>query len=135
MERFRTRTECLTCNKPLTGRKDKKFCDAHCRAEYHHRHKTYGELYIASSQSMTRHNRRILKTLCPKGKATVRKEILDSMGYDYRYFSGLYKSKSNLYYLVYDFAFSPIFERNIEKALIVQRQDFMDKLTLAIWKR
>lgn len=135
MELLRTNLECLNCKKQLSGRRDKKFCDSQCRAEYHNKNKSFGELYISSSQSITRHNRRILKTLCPEGKATVRKEILDKMGFDYRYFSGLYKSKSNLYYLVYDYAFSPIFERDIEKALIVQRQDYMDTLTLDVWKR
>ncbi|MEM9895310.1 MAG: hypothetical protein AAF789_02975 [Bacteroidota bacterium] len=136
MELLRTFLECLNCGKQLTGRRDKKFCDTQCRADYHNRNKSYGELYISSSQSVTRHNRRILKTLCPEGKATVRKEVLDRMGYDYRFFSGLYKAKSSgLYYLVYDYAFSPIFERDIKKVLIVQRQDYMDKLTLNIWKR
>ncbi|MFK7952840.1 MAG: hypothetical protein AB8B73_08330, partial [Ekhidna sp.] len=73
--------------------------------------------------------------LSPEGKATVRKEVLDQMGFDYRYFSGLFKTKSNLYYLIYDYAFSPIFENGVEKALIVQRQDYMDRLSLEIWKK
>ncbi|MFK7953547.1 MAG: hypothetical protein AB8B73_11925 [Ekhidna sp.] len=135
MELLRTRQECMNCNKPLSGRRDKKYCDSQCKAEYHNKNKTYGELYISSSQSITRHNRRILKTLSPEGKATVRKEVLDQMGFDYRYFSGLFKTKSNLYYLVYDYAFSPIFENGVEKALIVQRQDYMDRLSLEIWKK
>lgn len=135
MELLRTTLECLNCKKKLTGRRDKKFCDGQCRAEYHNKNKSYGELYISSTQSITRHNRRILKTLCPEGKATVRKEILDAMGYDFRVFSGLFKTKTNLYYLVYDYAFSPVFEKGIEKALIVQRQDYMDRMSLEIWKK
>ena len=126
---------CLKCGKPLVGRADKKFCDAYCRNSYNNQHKALDEQYIQFVNVRIRKNRRILKNLCPEGKATVRKEILDKMGYDYRYFSGLHKTKSNLYYLVYDYAFSPIFERNIEKAMIVQRQDYMDKLTLEVWKK
>lgn len=135
MEQSRKHVECLNCKKKLVGRRDKKFCDPHCKAEYHNYNRPHNELHISSSQSITRHNRKILKILCPEGKATVRKEILDKMGYDYRYFSGLYKTSSNLYYLAYDYAFAPIFERGTEKALIVQRQDYMDELTLEIWKR
>ena len=135
MEVRRTTKECLNCGSKLTGRRDKKFCDAQCKAEFHNKNRSYGELYISSSQSITRHNRRILKTLCPEGKATVRKEVLDIMGYDFRYFSGLYKTSANLYYLAYDYAFAPIYEKGVEKALIVQRQDYMDQLTLAIWKK
>lgn len=135
MEIKETDRHCLTCGRKLTGRKDKKYCDDQCRAEYHNRNQSIGELYIQSTQRITRHNRKILKNLCPQGKATVRKEVLDQMGYDYRYFSGLFKTKGNLYYLVYDYAFSPIFEKGVEKALIVQRQDYMDRLTLTIWKK
>lgn len=136
MEPLRFTSQCLNCGKKLTGRRDKKYCDNQCKAEYHNQNKTYGELYISSAQSITRHNRRILKTLCPEGKATVRKEVLDNMDYDFKHFSGLYKSpKGLLYYLVYDYAFAPIFEKEVEKALIVQRQDFMDQLTYNIWKK
>lgn len=135
MELLRTNKECLNCHKKLTGRRDKKFCDAQCKAEYHNKNRSHSELYISSAQSITRHNRRVLKILCPEGKATVRKEVMDKMGYDYRYFSGLYKTSANLYYLAYDYAFAPIYERGIEKALIVQRQDYMDQLTIEIWKK
>ena len=136
MEHFVKTQECLNCHSRLTGRRDKKFCDAQCKAEYHNKNKSDGELYISSVQSITRHNRRILKTLSPEGKATVRKEVLDSMGYDYRCFSGLFKSPSKLlYYLVYDYAFAPVFEKGVEKALIVQRQDYMDQLSFNVWKK
>ncbi len=135
MELQRTHPVCLNCQKKLTGRRDKKFCDNQCKAEYHNRNKTIGELYISDTQSKTRHNRRILRTLSPEGKSTVRKEVLDQMGYDYRYFSGIFKTKTNLYYLVYDYAFSPIFEKGVEKALIVQRQDYMDKLGFELWRK
>lgn len=135
MELLRTQQECMNCHKPLSGRRDKKYCDNQCKAEYHNKHKTLGELYISSSQSKTRHNRRILKTLSPEGKATVRKEVLDQMGYDYRYFSGLFKTKTSLYYLVYDYAFSPVYDKGVEKALIVQRQDYMDQMSFKLWKK
>lgn len=127
--------KCLKCSNTLVGRADKKFCDAYCRNSYNNQHKALDEQYIQYANARIRRNRRILKSLCPEGKATVRKEILDKMGYDFRYFSGLFKARINLYFLVYDFAFSPIHERGIEKALIVQRQDYMDKLTFDIWKK
>ncbi|MEM8893783.1 MAG: hypothetical protein AAGC88_04335 [Bacteroidota bacterium] len=128
--------KCLECNKPLHGRLDKKFCDAYCRNTYNNRHKSKVEYDIIQVNSTIRKNRRILATLCPQGKATVRKEVLDIMGYDFKHFSGLYKSPNGLlYYLVYDYAFSPVFEKNIEKALIVQRQDYMDEISFKVWKK
>ena len=86
-------------------------------------------------QRITRQNRKILKTLCPEGKSTVRKEVLDNMGYDFNHFSGVFRSRKAVYYLVYDYAFSPIWERDIKKVLIVSRQDYMDKLSFEIWKK
>lgn len=133
MDNLAPRT-CLQCSKTLTGRSDKKFCDAYCRNVYNNQHKASDEQYILLVNSRIRRNRRILKGLSPEGKATVRKEVLDQMGYDYNYFSGLFKTKASLYYLVYDYAFSPLFENGVEKALIVQRQKYMDRLTLDIWK-
>ena len=102
--------KCLKCGKALSGRSDKKFCDAYCRNAYNNQHKAIDEQFINLVNSSIRRNRRILKSLSPEGKATVRKEVLDQMGYDFRYFSGLFKTQSNLYYLVYDYAFSPIME-------------------------
>ncbi|MEP1095133.1 MAG: hypothetical protein ABJG78_08485 [Cyclobacteriaceae bacterium] len=127
--------QCQACGKELIGRIDKKFCDTQCRADFHNQNRSYGELYISGIQRIIRHNRKILKTLCPEGKATLRKDVLDQMGYDYRHFSGLFKTSESLYYLVYDYAFSPIWERGIKKVLIVSRQDYMDKLSFEIWKK
>ena len=134
MESLHTR-KCLACEESITGRIDKKFCDAQCRATYNNQKKLTHERAILNANRILRRNRTILKTLSPEGKATVRKEVLDTMGYDFRYFSGIFKSKSNVYYLVYDYAFSPIIDNNgVEKALIVQRQDYMDKLSFDIWR-
>lgn len=126
---------CLECGKELKGRIGKKYCDVGCKSAFHNRNKTHGEIAISQTNRIVRHNRSILKTLSPQGKATVRKDVLEQMGYDFRYFSGIYKTSSNIYYVVYDYAFAPIFEKEIEKALIVQKQDFMDELTLQIWKK
>lgn len=127
---------CLECGKELKGRLGKKYCDHACKSAYHNRHKNFGEVTIHHTNRIMRHNRMILKTLSPEGKATVRKEVLDQMGYDFRYFSSIYKTgDSRLYYMVYDYAFSPIFEKDVEKALIVQRQDYMDRLSLEIWRK
>lgn len=127
--------QCQACGRELIGRIDKKFCDTQCRADFHNQNRSYGELYISGVQRIIRQNRKILKTLCPEGKATLRKEVLDQMGYDFRHFSGIYKTSHNVYYLVYDYAFSPIWERDRKKVLVVSRQDYMDSLSFEIWKK
>lgn len=131
---------CLQCDKPITGRIDKKFCDDQCRNSYNNQNKRADEKLIQEVNRLIRRNRRILKSLCPIGKATVRKDVLDALGYDYRYFSNIYKSSQNqVYYINYDYAFSPIKQEDrktgemVHKAVIVQKQDYFDKLSLKLW--
>lgn len=127
---------CLKCGKPLTGRADKKFCDAYCRNAFNNQQKSSDEHYMQSVNSKIRKNRRILKNLSPEGKATVRKEVLDQLGYNYLYFSSIFRSsKGHVYYLVYDYGFSPIHESGVEKALIIQKQDYMEKPSFDIWRK
>lgn len=126
---------CQECGKQLVGRVDKKFCDSDCRAAYHNRNKSMGEETMRQYNSILRHNRRILRTLCPQGKSTVRREVLEQMGYRFGFYTNTYQSsKGGTYYLCYDYGFTPIHEGNIQKALIIQRQDYMDSVSTDVWK-
>ena len=128
-------SHCLECGKKLVGRAGKKYCDAACKSAYHNRNKSMGEESIRFTNRMLRHNRAILKTLCPQGKATIRKEVMDQMGYDYRFFSSVYRTEQASYYMVYEYGFAPTYERGVEKALIIQRQGYMDTLGFNIWRK
>ena len=132
MESFSAKN-CLECGKPLKGRKDKKFCDPDCKAMYHNRNKTLGEEMISHFNSVLRHNRRILKTLCPEGKSTVRREILEQMGYKFKHFTDVFRTSSGVYYLCYDYGWMPIKEGSKEKAVIVQRQEYFDQSSFDPW--
>ncbi len=118
---------CKECGKPLQGRLDKKFCDTYCRNTYNNKIKRRNEEYIQQINSALRKNRKILKTLSPVGKSTVRKEVMEAMGYDFSLFSSLYQApKGALYYLCYDYGFSPIVDpRGIPKAVIISKQKYM----------
>lgn len=132
--------KCMQCGRPVSGRLDKKFCDDQCRNGYNNQNKRDDQRYIQEVNRIIRKNRRILKSLCPIGKAVVRKEVLDALGYNYRYFSGIYKAKPKIYYyLCYDYAFLPTQEtdretgKTIKKALIVQKQDYFDRQIPQLW--
>lgn len=119
---------CSTCGTTLTGRIDRKFCSDQCRATYNNRQKQKHEKTILDTNRVLRKNRRILKTLCPEGKSTVRKQVLDDMGFDFRYMTNLYQSgKGGIYFLCYDYGYTHINEGLKEKVVIVQRQAYMDK--------
>lgn len=117
--------KCLSCGNKLQGRSDKKFCDSYCRNSYNNQNKQDDEKYIQSVNKIIRRNRRILKTLCPEGKAIVRKSLLDKLGYKYGVFSGIYATKTNTYYLCYEYGFAISYEKSIPKVIIIQQQEYM----------
>lgn len=124
---------CLQCEKPLSGRTDKKFCDAYCRNSHNNRSKRAEEECIHTLNSQLRRNRRILKTLCPTGKATVRKAVLTEMGFDFGLFTSIFPSGGNVYYFSHEYGYTPLTKHSltdhtlIRKVLIIQRQAFMAK--------
>ena len=125
---------CLSCNSKLIGRSDKKFCDAQCRSTYHNQNKPVHEMLIQQTNSILRKNRGILAHYCPQGKATVRKEVLEKSGYQFEYFTNIFHISNGIYYFCYEYGFRPIFERSIPKLLIVQRQEYMNKIPTDPWK-
>lgn len=125
---------CQHCGEALHGRWDKRFCDDQCRNAWHNRHKRSLEKNIQLANRIMRRNRKILYTLCPTGKATVRKEILDKLKFDFRYFTTIYPTPSGTYYFSYDYGFMPVLERGtVEKVVIVQWQDYMTKKPFDPW--
>ena len=122
---------CLTCGQPLKGRIDRKFCSDQCRANFNNRNKRPYEEAIKRLNSQLRKNRTILRTLCPTGKATVRKEVLTDMGFSFRHFTSLHGKHPKTYFLCYDYAYMPIMEQSVSegrpvpKVLIIQQQDHM----------
>lgn len=117
---------CPICHETFSGRADKKYCSDQCRALANNDKKIKNQHALIQTNQALRKNRTILKTLCPHGKATVRKEVLLAMGFQFDFFTSIFVTNTKqVYYLCYDFAYSPIVEREIEKALIVTRQEYM----------
>lgn len=125
---------CLSCNSKLMGRSDKKFCDAQCRSSYHNRNKPVHEMLIQQTNSILRKNRGILAHYCPQGKATVRKEIIEGSGYQFDHFTHIVQFKNGTYYFCYEYGYRPVFEKNIPKLLIVQRQEYVNHIDTDPWK-
>lgn len=125
---------CLNCTSKLVGRSDKKFCDAQCRSTYHNQNKPVHEMLIQQINSILRRNRGILAHFCPQGKATVRKESIEGFGYQFDHFTHVFYVNSGIYYFCYEYGFRPIFEKNIPKLLIVQKQEYMNNIVTDPWK-
>lgn len=109
----------------MIGRSDKKFCSDQCRYIYNNKLKTDKEKIILEINSRLRKNRTILKKYSPVGKTTVRKEVLVSEKFDFRYYTHTYITRTaTTYYFCYEYGYTYLPE---DKILIVNWQPYMDK--------
>ncbi len=114
---------CLTCDKPLRGRTDKKFCDDHCRNSYNNQLKAITNNQVRNINNALKKNRRILEELLPvpekMGKAN--KEKLLQKGFVFKYVTHLYTNKrGSIYYFCYDYGYLPL---ENDWYLIVKRKE------------
>jgi len=116
-----TRT-CTHCGKSIHGRIDKKYCSGECRFEAYKIRKNLNMQSINIVNDILMKNREILKTLCASGNIVVERRTLLALGFDPSNFTSIFITVSRkIYYLCYDFAFSPTMEKGTHKALVVTR--------------
>ncbi|PKP31274.1 MAG: hypothetical protein CVT99_10285 [Bacteroidetes bacterium HGW-Bacteroidetes-16] len=100
---------CLECGTRLLGRIDKKFCNDQCRNAYHNRENRDDDSFIRNINSILRKNRNILKELTPDGKSKVKKHQMEQHGYNFKYFTHVYKTKEKrVYYFCYEHGYLPL---------------------------
>jgi hypothetical protein len=97
---------CLTCSLPLAGRTDKKFCDDSCRSSYHAKFSTAESTWVKTINQTLKRNRKILQALNPNGKAKVNRKELTAKGFDFQYFTSIYKTEKNAcYFFCYEMGY------------------------------
>ena len=115
---------CLECEKSLIGRIDKKFCNDMCRNSYNNNLNKAANEYVRKVNVILRKNRRILSSLMSgsdKGKAT--KEQLLLNGFNFYYYTNIYKTKQgNKYYFNYELGY---LELEDEKFALVKKQEYV----------
>ena len=89
---------CQECQAPLRGRADKKFCSDSCRNSYHNQLNSDASSLMRNVNNTLRKNRRILAGLNPNGKARVNRETLARKGFNFSYFTNIYRTKSGTTY-------------------------------------
>ncbi len=110
---FPQQPNCLSCNKPLKGRADKKFCDDYCRNAYNNQLKAKeGQaFYIRTINRTLLKNRKILGSLLPETEETAKttKERLSQLGFSFTYITHFYTTRTGrLYYYCYDYGYLPL---------------------------
>ena len=110
LQRKETKT-CLSCEKPVKGRSDKKFCDDYCRAAYNNELKSASNNYIRNVNNALGKNRRILESLLPDGGQTAKtnQDKLLQLGFQFKYHTHQYSAKNgNTYFYCYDYGYLPL---------------------------
>ncbi len=99
---------CEACGKAVKGRSDKKFCDDYCRAAYNNELKSAANNLVRNINNALSKNRRILETVLAKGESTAKthRDKLLELGYNFKYFTHQYKTKTgNTYHYVYEYGY------------------------------
>lgn len=105
---------CITCQEPLRGRSDKKFCDDHCRNEFHNQKKSTLHPHIRRINNALVRNRRILETLLQQkapgmNTAKVSQLQLATLGFDFKHITHMHTtSTQQSYSFCYDYGYLPL---------------------------
>lgn len=116
---------CQECGVEFFGRRDKKFCSDPCRNTYNNRLNRDETNFIRNVNYTLRKNRRILAELNPNGKTKIHRDKLVQKGFNFQYFTNLYRTKKgNTYHFCYDQGYLEL-EDNYY-ALVI-RQKYVDQ--------
>ncbi len=115
--------KCRNCESRLFGRADQKFCSDQCRSDYNNRLNGKDNNLIRRIDGILRKNRRIMESLNPNGKIKVHRSKLIEMGFDFNYYTNIFKTRNgNTYYFCYDQGFLLV---NDDVFTIVERQEYI----------
>jgi len=100
--------KCLDCGEELVGRADKKFCSDLCRNNYNNQNRKQPAIIRQVNTILTK-NHNILTSLNPDGKVNVHRDKLTQRGFNFNYFTGIYRTKTgSTYYFCYDQGYLPL---------------------------
>lgn len=104
--------KCLECNEEIFGRIDKKFCSDQCRNTYNNRFNVVANSYIRKVNYILRKNRRLMEEIIESSEKDVKrvskKQLLD-LGFDFGYYTNIYKTKTaKYYYFCYEYGYNHI---------------------------
>ena len=114
---------CIECGEPFIGRSDKKFCSDQCRTSYYNRENADTTNYMRNVNRILRRNRKILSELNPNGKSMTNKARLQDLGFNFNFYTNVYKTKSGkIYYFCYEHGYLPVEDNQF--ALVI-REDYV----------
>ena len=80
---------CISCESPIVGRPDKKFCSDVCRYEYHNNNRMVRQSYTSMVIKSMRKNRLLLRNLFERGIIEVNRKDLEFIGFNFHAITGV----------------------------------------------
>ena len=120
--------KCLTCQKELRGRSDKKFCNEYCRNVFNNRSYSETNLYVRNINQNLRKNRKILEGFLRDKHFMARapQYRLFSQGFRFQFFTHTYTNRQGRqYFFCYEYGYMLL---DKERVLIVKRKPKTDQL-------
>lgn len=115
---------CKECGAQLVGRIDKRFCDDQCRSAYYNKQHGESTNLIRRINNVLRRNRKILHELNPDGKAVVSKDDMLQRGFNFSYFTNVYRTKTGkTYFFCYEYGYLPLEDKRFS---LVLKEDWVD---------
>lgn len=107
-----TEKKCMSCNRAIKGRSDKKFCDDSCRNNYNNRLNSDSRPVMRNINNILRKNRRILEELLSgreKNILVIERKKLVEKGFHFEYFTEqIYNNRKKEYHYCYDYGYRSI---------------------------
>lgn len=114
---------CLSCQKPIKGRTDKKYCNDYCRNSFNNQMHSCSNNYMRHINSLLQKNRRILAAILPERASQVKTSYshLQERGFLFQYSTHqVYNKKGNPYHFCYEYGYLPISETHY---IVVRRKN------------
>lgn len=92
---------CLECGTEFKGRSDKKFCTDQCRSAFNNRLNADSNNTVRNINNTLRKNRRILDEMLNEKKDRTTREKLIQKGFNFKYHTHGFTSKTGKNYLFY----------------------------------
>jgi hypothetical protein len=112
---------CLTCQKTIIGRSDKKYCSVDCKNALHAKKRQEKPDIFRETNGWLHRNHAILATIMGNSKKEMLdKNILTRANFKFEFMTGVYFNKEQkMYRLIYDYAWMDFSD---QKVLIVRKQ-------------
>ena len=96
---------CLECGKPLSGRADKKFCNDHCRSQYHNIRYASKRSQQKPINAILRKNHSVLSRVCAGGQCQIHRDELIERGFNIQFYTHTKSQEGEEYHYCYDFRY------------------------------